>query len=134
MTIDVALRFRFFFETGFFLASAQFVIGVFVLFVHHKENWVKTLLTFTFKTLNILVIILWIYGFSVRYMHSGCECSGDFIVTKTKAKNLLIVEGMFLKFTSLLVAFILVLFSMGNVINCFNRITGGTEIEISFDI
>lgn len=90
-----------------------------VLFVRHKENWLKKLFVFAFQVAGLAIILLWIYGFTVRYMHSGCECSGDFIVSKTKAANLLYVEGMFLKFSSLLVFFIILLFMMGNVINCW---------------
>ena len=117
--VDVAVRFKFFFYTGFLLSCIQLGIAIVVIFVRHLENWFKKLSELLSTLAGFSILLLWIYGFTVRYMHSGCECSGDFIVSKNKAKNLLYVEGMFLKFSSLLVFFIMVLYAMGNVINCY---------------
>ena len=97
-----------------------------VLFVRHKENWFKSLSVLVFKLIGFAIFLLWVYGFLVRYMHSGCECSGDFIVSKTKAKNMLYVEGMFIKFSSLMVFFIIFLYLVGNVINLWQKCVGGT--------
>ena len=132
--IDVADRFRFFFQANFLLCSGQFAIGVVVLFVRHKENWFKSLLILIFKLSGLVILVLWLYAFVVRYMHSGCECSGDFIVNKTKAKNLLYIEGMFIKFSSLLVFFIVFLYVIGHVLNCYQRCLGGNQYAIGFEI
>ena len=133
-SVDVAVRFKFFFNSVFLLSCIQLGIGMVVLFVRHKENWFKILFVNVYKLLGFAIILLWVYGFLVRYMHSGCECSGDFIVSKGKAKNLLYVEGMFIKFSSLLVFFVIFLYLVGNVINCYSKCVGGTQFEIQFDI
>ena len=70
-----------------------------------------------FWLLNWIILTLWVYVFVVRYMHSGSECSGDFIVKKEEAKYLMYVEGMFIKFCSLLVFFIALLIFMGHLLN-----------------
>ena len=105
-----------------------------VLFVRHAENWFKSLIVFIFKVSGLVILALWFYAFLVRYMHSGRECSGDFIVGKTKAKNLLYVEGMFIKFSSLLVLFLVFLYIVGHVLNCYQRCLGGNQYAIGFEI
>ena len=74
---------------------------------------------------NGLLIILWIFAFIFRYMHSGRECSGDFVVSKSEASHLLYVQGMFLRFTSLLILFVLVLILAGHSLNFYQKHTGG---------
>ena len=56
------------------------------------------------------------------------------IVSNKAAHKLLYVEGMFIKFSSLLVFFILLLLFMGHILNFCQRITGGTETQIEFEI
>ena len=118
-TIDVAERFRFFFNTAFLMCAGQLCIGVFILFVRYKDNVLKQLLLFIFRVSGLAIILLWVYAFTVRYMHSGAECSGDLIVNKSKMHNLLYIEGMFIKFSSLLVFFICFLYIMGHILNCY---------------
>mmetsp|Transcript_24482 Transcript_24482/g.32810 ORF Transcript_24482/g.32810 Transcript_24482/m.32810 type:complete len:93 (+) Transcript_24482:309-587(+) len=90
-----------------------------VLFLRYKETWLKRLVVLFFRLAGYMLIVLWLYAFLVRMMHSGEECCGDLIVSKTKAKNMLYVEGMFIKFSSLLVFFIILLYVMGNAINFY---------------
>ena len=124
--VDVKERFQFFFNCAFFLSCVQLSMGTLGLFVRHKESWFKQLLLKLFWLANVLLILVWGFAFFLRYMHSGRECSGDFIVKRSEAKYLLYVEGMFLKFTSLLVFFLVLLLTIGHVINCCQRLTGGT--------
>ena len=132
--VDVAQRFKFFFNTAFLLSCVQLAVGMVVLLLRHKESWVKSITVFLFWLSSWLMFGLWGYVFLVRYMHSGSECSGDFIVSKKKAQNLLYIEGMFIKFSSLLVFFVLLLYVMGILINLCQRLTGGTAVKIEFDI
>ena len=83
---------------------------------------------------NALLVALWLFAFLVRYMHSGRECSGDFVVSKTEASHLLYVQGMFLRFTSLLILFVLVLILAGHSLNYYQKLTGGTQVDISLEI
>ena len=99
-----------------------------------EETRLRSLLRGVFWLANTLILLLWIYVFIVRYMHSGQECSGDFIVSKKEAKYLMYVEGMFIKFCSLLIFFIVVLYVMGNVLNKCQQWTGGTVSAIELEI
>ena len=89
---------------------------------------------YLFWLCNITLLLLWIYVFLVRYIHSGQECSGDFIVSKKEAKYLLYVEGMFIKFCSLLVLFVALLICVGHLLNFIQRKTGGTVAEIELEL
>ena len=129
----MAARFRFFFNAAFLVCCTQLGLCIMVIFMQHKNNWLKKLLVFLFKLAGLLILSLWLYAFIVRYMHSGAECSGDFIIGKSKAKNLLMIEGLFIKFSSLLVFFVLLLYFMGNVINCYQRISGGNQFQIQLE-
>ena len=133
-TIDVAVRFRFFFTMAFFMSCTQLVLGIVGLFMGSKETFLKRLFIFLLWLANLAIMLLWAFAFTVRYMHSGCQCSGDFIIQKKEADKLLHVEGMFLKFSSLLLVFIFLLIFMGHLINYCQKITGGNQIEIDLEI
>ena len=98
------------------------------------ENRFRTFMIYLFWLCNITLLLLWIYVFLVRYIHSGQECSGDFIVSKKEAKYLLYVEGMFIKFCSLLVLFVALLICVGHLLNFIQRKTGGTVAEIELEL
>ena len=115
--IDVAERFKFFFDGAFFLSSIQLVAGSVGMMMEYKRNWQTNLLKLSFWLANVLIFGIWIYAFFVRYMHSGQECSGDLIIKKTEAKYLLYMQGTFLKFTSLFFCFIVVLIGVGHCLN-----------------
>ena len=116
------------------LSCIQLLIGVVGLTVRHKDNRFKDLMVRLFYLANALIILLWVYVFTVRYLHSGAECSGDYIVEKKEAKYLLYVEGMFIKFSSLLVFFVLLLILVGHCLNAMQRATGGIQQAISLDL
>ena len=116
-TIDVAVRFRFFFDIAFYLTCTQLGTAMIGIFISHVENWFRTFMVLLFWLCNITIVLLWLYAFTVRYLHSGKECSGDFIVSRKEAKSLMYVEGMFIKFCSLLVLFIALLLVVGHVLN-----------------
>ena len=109
-------------------------VGMVGLFVQGIESYLKSLMVFLFWICNIAILLLWIYVFIVRYIHSGQECSGDFIVSKKEAKYLLYVEGMFIKFCSLLVLFIALLICVGHTLNFIQRKTGGSTAEIALEL
>ena len=110
-------------------------MGLVHLFMNFKEETrLRSLLKGVFWLANTLIVMLWIYVFIVRYMHSGQECSGDFIVSKKEAKYLMYVEGMFIKFCSLLIFFIVLLYVMGSILNKCQQWTGGTVSAIEFEI
>jgi len=133
--IDVAVRFKFFFDACFLLSCGQFVIGILhLLFNKQLGVCLGSLIKFLFWLANILITILWFFVFTVRYMHSGSECSGDLIVSKKEAKYLMYVEGMFIKLCSLFMCFIILLFMMGHLLNYCQRKTGGSTCEIELEI
>ena len=103
-------------------------------FISHIENKFKTIMVWLFWAAGIAIVLLWIFVFIVRYMHSGCECSGDFIVSKKEARSLLYVEGMFIKFCSLLILFIGLLILVGHILNFIQRQTGGTQVDVALEI
>ena len=110
------------------------IIGTIGLFIRYRENWVKTLLINLFWLANVLIVFLWLFAFLVRFMHSGRECSGDFVVSKKEASHLLYVQGMFLRFTSLLILFVAVLITAGHCLNCYQKHTGGTQVGIELEL
>ena len=93
--------------------------------MQHEETKVKRTLMWLFRLSNTIIIFLWVYALLVRYMHSGSECCGDDIVSKEKAKSLLYVQGLFIKFTSLFICFMLLLVVIGMILNAFQRASGG---------
>lgn len=118
-SVDVAARFKFFFDSAFLISCFQLGIGMVGLIVRNYDSFIKSIAINLFWLANLLIFLLWFYVFVVRYMHSGSECSGDFIVGKKEAKNLLIVQGMFVKFSSLLIFFVMLLLCCGHFLNCF---------------
>ena len=130
----MAERFKFFFNTAFLMCAGQLCIGIFILFVRYKDNMLKQFLLFIFRVSGLAIILLWLYAFTVRYMHSGAECSGDLIVNKSKTHNLLYIEGMFIKFSSLMVLFLVFLYIVGHVLNCYQRCFGGNQYAIEFEL
>ena len=70
-TVDVAVRFKFFFDVAFIVSCIQLGIGMVGIFVGHIENKFKTLMVLLFWLCNITLILLWVYVFLVRYEHSG---------------------------------------------------------------
>ena len=87
------------------------------IFLRHKQTSTKNLFVNLFWLANVMLVLLWVFAFVVRYEHSGQECSGDFTVSRKEAKYLMYVEGMFLKFSSLLVLFVVVLIVVGHCLN-----------------
>ncbi len=115
----------FFFDLAFLVSCSQLIFGVIGMLVQGEEGKLKTVMKILFKLSNSLMITLWIYAFLVRYMHSGSECCGDYTVSKDKAKSLLYIQGMFIKFTSLFICFMLLLVVVGMCLNYYQRLTGG---------
>ena len=94
----------------------------------------KTIMKTLFYFFNTAMICLWIYAFFMRYMHSGRECTGDLTVEKDKAKSLLYVQGMFIKFTSLFIIFMMLLVVVGICLNYYQSLTGGTQHSVSLEV
>ena len=80
--VDVGVRFRFFFDCAFLMASIQLVVSIFGVIATVETSRFRSWLTCIFWLANLLTVVLWIYVFIMRYMHSGRLCSGDFIVHK----------------------------------------------------
>ena len=80
--VDVGVRFRFFFNFAFLMASGQLVISILGVLFTTEVSRFRNLLTCLFWLANLLTVVLWVYVFVVRYMHSGRLCSGDYIVHK----------------------------------------------------
>ena len=80
--VDVGVRFKFFFNCAFLMASGQLVVSIIGVLATTEISRLRVWLTCFFWLANLLTVVLWIYVFFVRYMHSGKLCSGDFIVHK----------------------------------------------------
>ena len=70
-TVDVAIRFRFFFDAAFLLCCIQLGTGMIGLLTGGIENRLKTIMVWLFWLCNIALILLWLFVFFVRYSHSG---------------------------------------------------------------
>ena len=80
--VDVGVRFRFFFDCAFLMASGQLVISIFALVATTEGARFRSLFTWLFWLANVITVVLWAFVFVARYMHSGRLCSGDYIVHK----------------------------------------------------
>ena len=70
-SVDVAIRFRFFFDAAFLISCIQLGTGMVGLYLGGIENRFKTIMVYLFWLCNIALLLLWIYVFFVRYSHSG---------------------------------------------------------------
>lgn len=70
--IDVAIRFKFFFDVCFNLSCIQCVVGILHMLLSKEiGSRCAKLLKFLFWLANLLIVLLWFFVFTVRYMQSG---------------------------------------------------------------
>ena len=78
--IDVAVRFKFFFNYAFILSSVQLIVGTLSMIYANEKSTFNRMILRLFWLVNTVLFCTWGFALLVRYLHSGQECSGDLIV------------------------------------------------------
>ena len=116
--VNIAYRFSLFFTIGFYLSLAQVAIGVIALVLDRASTGLKTFLVGCYKLTWFLIFWNWVWCLLIRFQESGRTCSGDYMANRNYSRQFLYVQGLFMYFAGLIVAFIYVAYGINWIIGC----------------
>ena len=92
-------------------------IGVLAWIFHASGSGFKSFLVSLYKFSWFLIWCDWIFCFIIRFQDSGEQCSGDNMVLKRDSNKYLYVQGIFMYFAGLIVAFIFIMYMLNSCIS-----------------
>uniref|UniRef100_A0A7S3RY15 Uncharacterized protein n=1 Tax=Strombidinopsis acuminata TaxID=141414 RepID=A0A7S3RY15_9SPIT len=109
--VDVHERFQIFFEGGFYIACGQAALYIISRIIDSMDLF--RLIWNLIQLSNLVLFVLWVYAFVVRFLPSGRYCSGD--NTDGDKSGYLYAEGMFIKVCFIIFVALIVLAIIANV-------------------
>ena len=116
-TVDVAARLNTFFLIGFYIQVLQAIVGISTRFIDGYD--LTRLLYNIYHMSQLAFLLLWIYGFIVRFSPSGQACAGTF--EENYRDGALYQQCAFLLIAGLIVFFV---FGMTLLNSVYRQITG----------